>query len=183
MYKAAMLFIPYPSSPPTAKEVQSYLKRSGTLLYGGNKRRTALTPIQAQIDTVYHAFRAFETAITGSQKGNLDSHDLYVFDEQVNDVHFLLKYGGQMGCYFRLDDHIINSMGHYSWSHWRLKQLKKSIQDNARYDHLIKDEIGDRKFHRSFPKFARASTDFVLKVDEAIKVVERDATSLFKSGW
>lgn len=186
MYKAAIMYTPYPNSPPTAKEVQNYLKGSGTLLYGGNKRKSALTPNQSLMDKVYVAFQRFEhviTGTTGNPQSPLDSYDLYVFDLQVDDVHFLLKYGGQVQCYFKLNEQIISSMEHHRWSHWRLEQLKKSVQSNARHDQFIAENVGDAKFHRSIPKFARASTDFILKVESAMTRIELEAVSLFKSGW
>lgn len=184
MYKAVIINSDDQHPLPTAKEIKNYLNKTGKLLYGNDKRKSVNTPFQNTIHLVMNAFNEFEEAITGRKRDFFTPSELYVFDDKVNEMHFFLKYAGQIQCHFNLDDAIIDKMHHCTWSHGHLKRHKQSVEQNANSSKFyIEKSIGNTKFHKAFPKFTKASNDYIAKIDDAMKIIEADAISLYKTGW
>ena len=184
MHKAVIINSDFENKAPSAKEIQTYLNKTGKLLYGNDKRKSANTPYTDTIHLVMSSFSEFEEALTGKVKGYGTTQTLYVFDDKVNETHFFLKYVEQIQCHFKLDASIIDSMWKAKWNSGHLKNLKKSLEKNADFgDFMIKKNIGSAKLHKSLPKFAKATNDYIAKIDSEITAIEENAVSLFTSGW
>ena len=184
MHKAVIINSDYQNHAPTAKEMQAYLNKTGKLLYGNDKRKSANTPYQQTIHLVTSAFGSFEEVITGAKRDYQTVRNLYVLDDKVNEMHFFLKYAGNVQCHFKLNDQIIDEMHHCSWSLGHLKRHKQSVENDASSRHFfIEKNIGNKKLHNAFPAFVKATESYVLKIDNAIQEIEDKATALFTSGW
>ena len=184
MYKAVIMNADNQHPLPTAKEIQAYLRKTSKLLYGNDKRKSINTPYPDIIHLVMYSFSTFQEAITKNERDYQDRKELYIFDDKVNVMQFFLKYGGSIDCHFSLDDAIIHSMNHCSWSFGHLERYKKSVVQNAESSQFFIDkQIGNAKLHKSFPKFIKATDDYIKKIDAAMKEIEDEAVLLFKSGW
>ena len=184
MYKAVIMNADNQHPLPTAKEIKTYLRNTSKLLYGNDKRKSINTPYPDIIHLVMNSFPKFEEAITRNKRDYTNTQELYVFDDKVNVTHFFLKYGGTIDCHFSLDDTIIHAMHHCNWSFGHLERHKKSVVQNAESSQFFIDkEIGNAKLHKSFPKFIKATDDYIKKIDAAMKEIEDEAVLLFKSGW
>jgi hypothetical protein len=184
MHKAVILKTDFASEAPTAKEIEAYLRKSAKLLYGNDKRKSVNTPYKNNIHLVHHAFNDFKEVITGKKHEFQTSHTLYVFDDQINDSFFFLKYSGMNTCHFKLNDAIISEMSHTSWSHGHLIRYKRELEHAANFNQfMIEKNIVSKKFQKYPPKFSKATDEYIEKIDVEIKALEAKAIALFKSGW
>ncbi len=184
MYKAVILRSNFENPAPTSKEIQDYFKKAGKLLYGNDKRKSKNTPFEGTIHLVMHAFSEFKEIITGKKFDFSESHNLYVFDDQINQMHFHLIYAQQAQNYFLLDDAIITEMHKISWNVGHLKRFKQDLQHNEDFNNfMIEKGIGNAKLYKSFPKFLKATDTYISQIDITIKEYESRAIELFKSGW
>lgn len=184
MYKAVIMRSSFENPAPTSKEIQGYFNKSGKLLYGNDKRKSKNTPFEGTIHLVMHAFNEFEEVITGKKREFGDTPNLYVFDDQINQLHFHLIYAQQAQNYFLLDDAIITEMYKLSWNVGHLKRYKRDLQGNENFNQfMIEKNIGNTKLYKSFPKFSKATDIYISQIDITIEEFESRALSLFKSGW
>lgn len=184
MHKAVIMRSSYENPAPTSKEIQDYFNKSGKLLYGNDKRKSKNTPFEGSIHLVMHAFNEFEEVITGKKKGFGETHTLYIFDDQINQLHFHLIYAQHAQNYFVLDDSIITEMYKLSWNVGHLKRYKKDLQNSENFNQfMIEKDIGNAKLYKSFPKFLKATDTYIIQIDITIKDYESRAIELFKSGW
>ncbi len=184
MHKAVIINSNYQNPAPSAKEIQASLNKSGKLLYGNDKRKSINTPYKDTIHLVMHSFNQFEEVITGSARNYQTTRTLYIFDDKANESFFFLKYVNQIQTHFKLDDLIINDMYKCSWDYDHLKRFKNSLEQETKFIDFMKEKnIGNTKLHKAFPKFATATTDYIKKIDVAMKEIENKAVALFKSGW
>jgi hypothetical protein len=184
MYKAVIMRSSFENPAPTSKEIQGYFNKSGKLLYGNDKRKSKNTPFEGTIHLVMHAFNEFEDLIIGKKREFGDAHNLYIFDDQINQLHFHLIYAQQAQNYFLLDDAIITEMYKLSWNVGHLKRYKRDLQDNENFNQfMIEKDIGNAKLYKSFPKFSKATDIYISQIDITIEEFETRALSLFKSGW
>lgn len=184
MYKAVILRSNFENPAPTSKEIQDYFKKSGKLLYGNDKRKSKNTPFEGTIHLVKHAFNEFQEVITGKKYDYGETHNLYVFDDQINQMHFHLIYAQQAQNYFVLDDAIIAEMYKLSWNVSHLKRYKIGLQGSVNFTNfMIEKDIGSAKLYKSFPKYSKAIDAYISQIDLTINEFESRAVSLFKSGW
>jgi hypothetical protein len=184
MYKAVIIRSNYEEPAPTYKEIQAYFRKSGKLLYGNDKRKSKNTPFEGTIHSVMHAFNEFEETITGKRNDHSERYTLYIFDDQINEIHFQLKYAQKAQNYFLLDDAIITEMHKLSWNVSHLKRYKERLQNSEGFTKfMIEKDIGNAKLYKSFPKFSKATDAYISQIDITIKEFESRALSLFKSGW
>ena len=79
---------------------------------------------------------------------------------------------------------IIDEMHKTSWDYGHLTRYRQSIQnDLGVLDFFITKQIGDNKFHKTFPAHVTSLQKFILKIDNEIEKLETKAKLLFKSGW
>ena len=100
MYKAVIMRSNYENPAPTSKEIQDYFRKSGKLLYGNDKRKSKNTPFEGTIHLVMHAFNEFEEVVIGKKTDYSQTNTLYIFDDQINQMHFHLIYAQQAQNYF-----------------------------------------------------------------------------------
>jgi hypothetical protein len=178
MYKAVMLSEVF----PTAQELKDYLGNSSKLLYGNDKRKSKNTPFADRLHLVSHCYNTFSECITKSDE---DAHTmLYIFDDKINDIHFLLKYTPQITARFLLDESIIDDMHKITWHYDSLKRYAGSITHDAdKLDFFITNKIGDDKFHKTIPSYKKAVDKFKSQIEKEMSKLEKKAHSLFQSGW
>ncbi len=184
MYKAAILKSDFKNPAPTAKEIQDYLKKAGKLVYGNDKRKSKNTPFTDSIHSVMYAFDAFHNLITGEERQYHSSYTLYVFDANVNEMYFFLKYAERVVTHFLLTDAIIDDMHHCNWSYGHLTRYKNDLKNNAGFSNfMIEKGIGNANLYKAASKFSAATNAYITKIDDAIRDLEESAIALFKSGW
>jgi hypothetical protein len=184
MHKALIVNSDFNNPAPTAKEMQSFLNKSGKLIYSEDKRKSKNTPYQKNIHLVVGAFRDLEEAITGNEREYCVHRNLYIFDGEVNEMLFYLKFSGMVQCHFILNDSIIEDMNKASWDYGHLNRFKKSLEDNVHFNKfMVERNIGDSSLYDALHKFSKATDDYILEVNNSIKQVEEKAIALFKSGW
>jgi len=181
MYKAAFLSSDFDNPAPTAKELKAYLRGSAKLLYGNDQRKSKNTPYLDKIHLVYQSFNSFQRVLKADGTQQLM---LYIFDDRINSTHFFLKYTSQAFCHFDLDEQVIDEMRKTSWDYGRLTSYQQSLQSGLScLDFFITKQIGDNKFHKTFPAHVKSSQNLILKIDDEMKKLEAKAKLLFKSGW
>ena len=184
MHKALIINSDFENPAPTAKEMQLFLNKSGKLIYSEDKRRSKNTPYQKTIDLVLYAFRDFEETITGNERAYCLHRNLYIFDGDVNEMLFYLKFSGMVQCHFVLNDSIIEDMHKASWDYGHLNRFKESLEGDVHFNQfMIEKNIGDNSLYEAFYKFSKATDEYILEVNNSIKKVEEKAIALFKSGW
>ncbi len=184
MYKAVIMRSNYENPAPTSKEIQAYFRKSGKLLYGNDKRKSKNTPFEGTIHLVMHAFNEFEEVVNGKKTDYSQTNSLYIFDDQINQMHFHLIFAQQAQNYFVLDDAIITEMYKLSWNVGHLKRFKKDLQHSEDFNKfMIEKDIGNAKLYKAFPKFSKATDMYISQIDIAINEYESRAVSLFKSSW
>ena len=182
MYKAVFLANDFQAQAPTAKELKEFLAGSGKLLFGNDQRKSKNTPFADRLHLVTNCLHSF------SHLFNSDSHHvtstLYIFDDKINETHFLLKYSSQVITHFLLDEHVIDDMHHITWSHSSLKTHLNSVRhDMDKLDFFVKKGIGDVKFHKSFPAYIKATNTFLTGIENEMKKLENNALHLLQSHW
>jgi hypothetical protein len=182
MYKAAFLSSDFDNPALTAKELKAYLRGSAKLLIGNDQRKSKNTPYPDKIHLVGHSFSTFRHLFKTNDR--FQSSTLYVFDDRINSTHFFLKYTSRAVCHFDLDEQVIDQMNKISWDYGHLTRYRQSLQsDLDSLDFFITKQIGDSKFHKTFPAHVTSSQKFILKIDNEIEKLETKAKLLFKSGW
>ena len=182
MYKAAFLTYDFNKPAPMAKELKAYLRGSAKLLYGNDQRKSKNTPYTDKIHLIGHSFSTFKHLFT--PENSYQQSMLYVFDDRINSTHFFLKYTLQALCHFDLDEQVIDEMHKTSWDYGHLTRYQQSVQKDLDFlDFFITNQIGDNKFHKTFPAHVKSSQKFILKIDNEIEKLETKAKLLFKSGW
>ena len=182
MYRAAFLSGDYSNPVPTAKELKAYFGSSAKLLYGNDQRKSKNTPFTDKLHLIGHSFSTFQHLIKPDKR--FQPSELYIFDDRINSTHFFIKYASYALCHFDLDEQIIDEMHKTSWDYGHLTRYQKSLQsDLSSLQFFITKQIGDNKFHNTFPAYITSSNKFILKIENEIKKLESKANLLFKSGW
>ena len=182
MYRATFLSYDFNNPAPTANELKTYLGRSAKLLHGNDQRNSKNTPYTDKLHLINHSFSTFSHLFSPNDR--FQQVMLYIFDDRINSTHFFLKYAPQALCHFDLDEQIIDDMNKASWDYGHLTRYLQSIQnDLGSLDFFIQKNIGDNKFHKSFPSHINSSQKFIVKIENEIKKLETKATQLFNSGW
>ena len=183
MYKAAFLTYNMMQDAPSAKEIKTYLGKSAKLLYGNDQRKSKNTPYPDKLHTIEHAFSHFESIFTDQKKPYVPT-ELYIFDEKINSTYFFLKYASQVIVHFKFDEKTIDEMHTLSWNHMHLVSYFNSIDQNIGSLKFFTDKnIGDPKFHKAFPSFAKKFDIIKLRTAKEIDKLEKKADLLFRSGW
>ena len=183
MYRAVILRYGFgEAQAPSAKEMQDFLKKSSRLLYAEDKRKSKSTPLPDKIHLVDSAFSTFRNLLGGERIGLTA---LYVFDDRVNSSHFLLKYSPIHLCSFRLDEQVLDHMSNVAWNYEHLCRFKKSCEGDINQTEFFADKnVGSKRFHaKAVPPFIKRTRAFIGEIDKEIAALEREAISLFKSGW
>lgn len=183
MYRAVILRYGYGEGPaPSAKEMQDYVKKSTHLLYADDKRRTKSTPMRDKIHLVDSAFSTFRNLLDGER---FRPTALYVFDDRVNSTHFLMKYSPIHVCSFKLNEQVLDHMYNVAWNYGHLCRFKKSCEGDISQTEFFADKnVGSKRFHaKAVPPFIKRTRAFIGEIDKEIAALEREAISLFKSGW
>ena len=182
MYKAAFLTYNMTQVAPTAKEIKTYLGKSAKLLYGNDQRKSKNTPYPDKLHLIESAFFHFRDIL--NNKNGYFRSELYIFDEKINESHFLLKYASQAIVHFKFDDKTIDEMYTLSWNHMHLVSYFKSIDnDIASLKFFTDKNIGDANFHKLFPSFVKKFDTIKSHTQKEIDKLEKKANLLFRSGW
>jgi hypothetical protein len=182
MYKAAFLTHNTMQSAPTAKEIKTYLGKSAKLLYGNDQRKSKNTPYSDKLHTIEHSFSHFKNIFTN--KKSFVITELYIFDDKINETHFLLKYAPQVLVHFIFDEKTIDEMHTVSWNHGHLTRYLESIDSHSgSLKFFIEKNIGDANFHKLFPSFLKKFETIKLHTQKEIDKLEKKADLLFRSGW
>ena len=181
MYKAAFLIIDFLQPEPTAKEIKSYLHNSSKLLYGNDQRKSKNTPYVDKLEIIENCFSKFKHIFSSQQH----THQmLYIFDSEINETHFFLKYAPQVLAHFELDEKIIDEIIKITKDYGQLNsyiyRLQKELQS---LDGFVEKNIGSYSFHKSFPAYVNASEKFIMQIDKDVKRLEKKASQIFQSGW
>ena len=184
MYKAIIIATNISQPEPTAKEIKEYLKGSGKLLYGNDKRTSNSFELKPDIHLVMSSYGTFEKFITKKDNKWGSFKSLYVFDDKVNSTHLFLKYGGIISHHFNLDKSIIDEMHECAWRHSNLTRYERGLYSELRdFDFLIENNIGTKKLHSKRTKLANCIEDINVQNLQSIKLIEDRAKALFTSGW
>ena len=183
MYRAVILRYGHGIGPaPSAKEMQDYVKTSTRLLYADDKRKSKSTPLRDKIHLVGSAYSEFRKLLDGESFRPIA---LYVFDDRVNSTHFLLKYSPTHVCRFKLDEQVVDHMNSAASDYSELSTFKARCEwDISQAEYFVKKNVGSTRFYgKIVPPFIKRTRAFIGEIDKEIAALEREAISLFKSGW
>ena len=183
MYHATILSYNIVKNPaPTAKEIQSYFKKSTRLLYGNDKRKSKSSPFPEKIHLVTSTFRSFKETFTSEEYVNTM---LYVFDDAANSTMLYLKYADRVLCHFKLNETIADEMHNLKWNFDHLQSMKKGLQQNIGQFKFFKERgIGSKEFHsNAVPPFCNTTERLIAEVTEEMTTLEKKIICLYKSGW
>jgi hypothetical protein len=182
MYKAVFLTYNLMQGAPTANEIKTYLGKSAKLLYGNDQRKSKNTPYPDKLHLIESAFHQFRDIFSSGK--TFIHRELYIFDEQINETHFFIKYAPQVLAHFEFDDKTIDEMKKIAWNHNHLVSYFRSLDNNVgSLDFFIQKNIGDPNFHKLFPSFVKKFDTVKSHTAKEIKKLEKKADLLFRGGW
>ena len=181
--KCAILEYDYKNPAPSYKSIDVNCDKDGKVLYGGGKRKSKNTPYLTQLHTVIYAFDKFSELIFPQLKTHQHHYELYLFGNTADETMLYLKYP-QTITHFIIDDDLIADIHHLEWSYDHLYRYLRALESTTNSLSFFTEKgIGDDKFQKSFPAFARASDMLSDAIVSASQRITDNAGIIFKSGW
>jgi hypothetical protein len=149
--KCAMFRASY-SEMPKYNDIDKVQTKGSRVVFGGGKRRSKTIPHIDKIHLVESSFSKFAPYIFTVSSKFQQSTELFLFEDEANELFLRLRYPNEIIATFEIDEAIIKEMHHYSWSYgWLEGQIHSLNRDMETYEFLEEKNIGDSKFHKKFP--------------------------------
>jgi len=169
---------------PTFSEIDASQPKNAKVIYGGGKRRTKKIPFLNELHLVTGPFYELRNHIAPNIDFHMESTELFIFQDEVNELFLKIRYTNEIVAMFELDSKIIDEMHHYSWSLNRIEELIRSIKyDNKTSDFFIEKNIGDKFLHKSFDSYVKNNNKTIADLEKSKQKIIKNAVALFNSGW
>jgi len=182
--KCAFLKTNFENPAPNYSDIDYNFGKGGKVLYGGGKRKSKNTPYLDNLHTVSYAFQHFAELLFPNIKNDIyNNFELYLFDKEANETMLYLKYP-QTVTHFVIDDSLIDDIHHLDWSYQHLFRYMRDLEGTVNSLKFFNEkDIGDAKFHKSFPTYIKANEKLQDAVVSASQRIVSNAELIFKSGW
>jgi hypothetical protein len=182
--KCAIIKYDWNNPAPSYKDIDFNFGKNGKVLYGGGKRKSKNTPYLDKLHTVHYAFQHFVEILFPDIKNDFrNSFELYLFDKDAHETMLYLKYP-QTVTHFVIDDSLIDDLHHLDWSYEHLFRYMQNLEETVNLLKFFNEkDIGDAKFHKSFPAYIKANDKLQDAVVSASQRISDNASLIFKSGW
>lgn len=182
--KCAIIEYDYNNPAPTYKDIDVNFGKGGKVLYGGGKRKGKNTPYLDKVDSLSRSFKTFSYLLFPQLERHHHYFELYFFDKDAHETILYLKYPNKIVTHFIIDEDLIDSLQHLSWSYDHLDRFTNQLANVAGSLSFFKEkEIGDAKFEKAFLPYLKASNKLEDDVISASQRITDMARLIFKSGW
>ena len=183
--KCAVFLTDFPQDAPNHKELEAYLGK-GTVLYGGDKRKSKNTPFIDKTHLLNSAISKFEDLLmpTIKSNGHRKYTSLYMFDSSVYDTHLLLKYAAEVAMLFEIDEQDIDELHKLEWHYSTFTRSALEVEaQNHTVEFILDRGMDDTKLSKHFAAFTKSNTKFVNELEKAADRRFQAAAKILGSGW